>query len=476
MLKILRNTLTVLVVGVLVSSCATTPVSEPEPTQAPTPVAVVEAPSPTPAPALDLKKMLAGMPAQNAADRDSYAAAVLADSMGGSLNKVLAMLVAPGTGDDTKARFALDGIAKHCTRAGGDADLTLYRGAVLDALAGASDKEVKAYLIRQLELLGGDDAVEALAGYLEDDRLVEPAVAALLNNGSDAAAKVLLDGLTIANDVQALPIVKALGTLQYTPAKKKFKTFSMSTDRDLRYAALYALANLGESSNTSILESEVRRSAGYDQIEAKSILRLHERRVQENNTNPVGVEAGYVSLFNGKDLTGWVGDTKGYVADNGVMRCLPGGNLYTEIMYGDFSFKFSFKLNPGGNNGLAVRVPMGGGSSNGMELQILDDDAAQYMDLKTWQYHGSVYGIVPAKRGHLKPVGQWNDQEVIARGRQITVILNGVTILDTNLDEALKDGPMDGKPHANLDLKEGHLGFLGHGNVVEFRGMRIKEL
>ncbi len=476
MLKFLRNTFAVLVVGVLVSSCATTPVSEPEPTPAPAPVvASPEAPSPTPVPVLDLKKVLSGMPAQSTADRDSYAAAVLAGGTD-SVATLLGMLVAPGTGDDTKARLALDGIAKYCTRAGGAEDGALYRGAVLGALSGAGDKEVKAYLIRQLELMGGDEAVDALAGYLEDDRLVEPAVAALLNNGSDAAAKALLEGLTSANDVQALPIVKALGTLQYIPAKNKFKTFSMSADRNLRFAALYALANLGEASSGSILESEVKRSTGYDMIEATSILNLHERRVVENASKGAALEEGYVSLFNGVDLTGWVGDTKGYVADNGVMRCLPGGNLYTEKMYGDFSFKFSFKLNPGGNNGLAVRVPMGGGSSNGMELQILDDDAAKYADLKTWQYHGSIYGIVPAKRGHLNPVGAWNDQEVIVRGRQITVILNGVTIVDANLDEALKDGPMDGKPHANLDLKEGHLGFLGHGNVVEFRGMRIKEL
>lgn len=184
----------------------------------------------------------------------------------------------------------------------------------------------------------------------------------------------------------------------------------------------------------------------------------------------------FVPLFNGKDLTGWVGDRDGYAVENGELICKPGGNLYTEKEYGDFIFRFEFQLTPGGNNGLAVRAPIGGGAYNGMELQILDDPADEYKDLQPYQYHGSIYGIVPAKRGALKPTGEWNQQEVIAKGRRITVILNGETIVDADLDEATKDGPMDQKEHKGLDREKGHLGFLGHGTIVKFRNIEIKEL
>lgn len=185
---------------------------------------------------------------------------------------------------------------------------------------------------------------------------------------------------------------------------------------------------------------------------------------------------GFVCLFNGVDLTGWVGDTEGYVPENGLLVCKPGGNLYTEKEYGNFVFHFEFKLTPAANNGLAVRAPIGGGAYNGMEIQILDDYADVYKDLKPWQYHGSIYGIVPVKRGYLKPAGEWNVEQVIANGRRITVVLNGETVVDADLDQATKPQPMDGKLHEGLDREKGHLGFLGHGSVLEFRNIRIKEL
>mgnify|MGYP000751565466 CR=1 FL=1 len=59
-----------------------------------------------------------------------------------------------------------------------------------------------------------------------------------------------------------------------------------------------------------------------------------------------------------------------------------------------------------------------------MELQILDNTAPMYAKLQPYQYHGSVYGIIPAKQGFLKSVGEWNEEEVIAQGNKIKVILN----------------------------------------------------
>jgi len=189
-------------------------------------------------------------------------------------------------------------------------------------------------------------------------------------------------------------------------------------------------------------------------------------------------DAEYVSLFNGKDLAGWVGDTRGYVVENGCIVCKPGGNLFTEKDYADFVFRFEFKLTPAANNGVGIRVPLGDGnpSYTGMEIQILDDRHPDYKDIQPWQAHGSVYGIVAAKRDHLKPCGEWNEEEIFVQGRRVKVTLNGTVIVDADLDKATENGTLDHKEHPGLKNKTGRIGFLGHGSVVEFRNLRIKDL
>ena len=191
-------------------------------------------------------------------------------------------------------------------------------------------------------------------------------------------------------------------------------------------------------------------------------------------------EEGFELLFNGKDMTGWTGDTTGYSAENGKIVIHPeksSGNLFTEKEYSDFILRFEFKLTPGANNGLGIRAPLKGNAAyEGMELQILENTHPKYDKLKSYQYHGSIYGVVPARRGFLNPVGNWNFQEVIAEGKEIRVILNGETIVRTNIEDASNSGTLDGRDHPGLKRVKGHIGFLGHGDHVEFRNLRIREL
>jgi hypothetical protein len=190
---------------------------------------------------------------------------------------------------------------------------------------------------------------------------------------------------------------------------------------------------------------------------------------------------GFVSLFDGTDLEKWTGNKSGYIVKDGVIEVNPldgsGGNLYTQDEFGNFVFRFEFQLTPGANNGIGIRAPLEGDAAYaGMEIQVLDNDAPRYKDLHVYQYHGSVYGVIPAKRGFLLPAGEWNKEEIIAKGNKIKVILNGTVILDGDIKEASKNGTMDHKEHPGLLRKTGHIGFLGHGEVVRFRNVRVKRL
>lgn len=191
-------------------------------------------------------------------------------------------------------------------------------------------------------------------------------------------------------------------------------------------------------------------------------------------------DAGYESLFNGRNLDGWVlrrANRKGYIVEDGLLVSPAdgGGYLFTEKEYSDFSFRFEFRLSKGANNGVAIRCPLldKRPAYEGIEIQILDN-VGYPRKLRPTQYHGSIYGVVAAKRGALKPVGQWNDQEIICRGRRITVIVNDTVIVDANLDE-IPDAETV-KKHPGLRRTTGHIGFLGHGSRVEFRNIRIKPL
>ena len=191
-------------------------------------------------------------------------------------------------------------------------------------------------------------------------------------------------------------------------------------------------------------------------------------------------ETGFTPLFDGKTLSGWKQVEPrgpGYVVEEGMIVCPAGGGgkLFTEKQYANFVLRFEFRLTPGANNGIGIRAPIEGDAAyQGMEIQVLDNEHPKYANLKPAQYHGSVYHIFPAKRGFLKPTGEWNSEEIVANGRQVKVTLNGEVITEGNLDTVTDPATL--AKHPGIKRERGHLGFLGHGDRVEFRNIRIKEL
>jgi hypothetical protein len=191
-------------------------------------------------------------------------------------------------------------------------------------------------------------------------------------------------------------------------------------------------------------------------------------------------DPGFKPLFNGKNLDGWklVGPTgPGYLVEGDKIVCPPdgGGNLFTEKEYANFVLRLEFKVSPGGNNGVGLRAPFEGDAAyQGMEIQVLDDPAPQYKDIKPAQHAGSIYGVFASKQGALKPAGEWNAYEITANDRHVSIKLNGTMVVDADLD-TMKDAEIL-KQHPGLARKSGHIGLLGHRSHVEFRNLRIKEL
>ncbi len=192
------------------------------------------------------------------------------------------------------------------------------------------------------------------------------------------------------------------------------------------------------------------------------------------------VPPGFEPLFTGKDLTGWKvvnGKNDAWAAENGllVVNGKGGGWLMTDKEYTDFVLTLEFKLPEKGNSGVALRSPLTGRpSSDGMEIQILDDvwHKANYKGLKRTQLTGSIYDVVPPSAEVIKPIGEWNTMRISAKGRQISVELNGTKIVDANLDDYKNRTDQ----HLGLLRTKGHLGLQSHDGRVEFRNLFIKPL
>lgn len=189
-------------------------------------------------------------------------------------------------------------------------------------------------------------------------------------------------------------------------------------------------------------------------------------------------ELDHQPMFNGKDLSGWTGADKPadlcWLVENGDVVCTgkKGPWLRSDKEYDDFNLRFDYQLAAGGNSGIFVRVPADGNHHRkdekepeaGFEVQLLDDAAKNYKDLKDYQFSGSVYDIAGANPRVARPAGEWNSMEINAKGQHITITHNGVQVVDA---EAAKF------PLLNLRKTKGHLGLQNHSSFVRFKNVRI---
>jgi Domain of Unknown Function (DUF1080) len=193
-------------------------------------------------------------------------------------------------------------------------------------------------------------------------------------------------------------------------------------------------------------------------------------------------DEGFTILFDGADLDAWIGNKITYrINENKELLVDPPsggkGDLYTADEYGDFIFRFEFKLTPGANNGIGVRTPQNVDAAyEGFEIQVLDDTAPKYANLLPTQYHGSVYKIIPAKKGSQKNIGEWNSEEIIVNGRHIKVTVNGKVIVDANVDESALKNKVTKAKHPGLNRTMGHISLCGHGDKLWYRNIKVKPI
>ena len=187
--------------------------------------------------------------------------------------------------------------------------------------------------------------------------------------------------------------------------------------------------------------------------------------------------ADFDALFDGESMAGWTpigAKPAAWRVEDKALAARSGKSwISTNRAYGDFDLRLSYRVERGGNSGVLLRSPhQGDPSFEGLEIQILDDDAPGYRNLKPEQYTGSVYGVVAARRGSAHPAGTWNRLGIKLEGAKIAVDLNGTRVVDARLDAY----PGSLKRHPGLARSRGFIGLQAHDTPVWFRDLAIKPL
>lgn len=378
--------------------------------------------------------------------------------------------------------------------------------------------------VADLEKIGDAAAIEALGK--ADNYKAAKALLAAAKNGNQ---KALMNYVSLVSSKEknldnrsarlseAFGLAKSvadkktiLSKLAGTPTRNAFLLASQQLDdKELGYAAATAAKEI-ITKTTEDIEYDVAKSSlekcinifkgTGDADDGYAVDALRQKLSEMKPVEPYVLsdeekKQGFELLFDGTNLDNFVGNKVGYVPINGCINVTANygneSNLYTKKEYRDFIFRFEFCfLRPGVNNGVGIRTPMGVDAAYyGMcESQILDHDDPIYAGLREYQVHGSVYGVIPAKRIKHKPLGEWSEEEIRVQGNHITVTVNGEVIVDGDIKEACQghnvapDGSdnnpytVDHRNHPGMFNKTGHIGFLGHGAGLKFRAVRVLDL
>ena len=219
------------------------------------------------------------LPANDAKTANAaYAQVLKAGSQG--LDEVCARIVPPGSGDDSKARFLLSGLAFHVIRPGAEAERKRYAAAILKALSGAKDRETRAFFIRQLRWAGGAESVAPLGRYLLDSSLCEAATFSLLTMRVPGTEESFAAALSSAKKDTAGTLIRALGELRGRKARPDIAKWLKTGDPTVRMLAAHALAQIGDPADRALLMGDC-GATGYAASALAADRLLFARRLAE---------------------------------------------------------------------------------------------------------------------------------------------------------------------------------------------------
>lgn len=188
-------------------------------------------------------------------------------------------------------------------------------------------------------------------------------------------------------------------------------------------------------------------------------------------------QAGWVTLYNSRDLTGWRTTGNWIPKPDGVLLIQPrpgeagwrrfSAYLWSRKRYKDFILDLEYTYPPRGNSGVYFRVgDIEDPVKTGIECQILD--SSKHEGELTAHDHGGIIRTVAASKNASNAPGEWNRVLITCKASRLQVELNDQKIVDIQLENsAMKDRPL-----------EGYIGLQDHGepNNIKFRHIRIKEL
>ncbi|MCL4690934.1 MAG: DUF1080 domain-containing protein [Candidatus Hydrogenedentes bacterium] len=214
---------------------------------------------------------------------------------------------------------------------------------------------------------------------------------------------------------------------------------------------------------------------------------VHAQDAPDNALTADEKEAGWVLLFNGKDLTGWMAEDEtpstAKVEDGAINPSTASSPLvvYKEY-YGDYILSLDFKIGAGCDAGVLVRLfpltsvrdnPV---SWNGLEVAIADSTGTDYTDT------GAIHDLVAPTANAMKPVGEWNRMVVTCNRNLITVELNGQTVSNMNLDDFKEPNRRpDGSEHGYdkswyTHSRQGYIALQNGGSPCWFKNIKLMPL
>ena len=204
--------------------------------------------------------------------------------------------------------------------------------------------------------------------------------------------------------------------------------------------------------------------------------------------------SGWIQLFDGKDLKGWRGYKKPdasstrWRVEDGLLTIPQTGagdthgreDLITDDTFEQFDLRWEWKISQGGNSGVKYFVLEDRPDAIGHEYQMIDDERHPDAKIGPHRQTAAFYDVFPAHDRPMKPAGEWNSSEVIVKGKHVTHILNGKSVLEYDLDSPALMAQIQKSKFKGIErfghLQNGHILVQDHGDQVWFRKIEIKRL